>query len=60
MKKVASKDNKTLNITKGKEYEVWTFMEVKGLVLVENNVGDNVIMSKYDFEDKKEDYYGND
>lgn len=39
-----------MNITKGKEYELYTFMEVRGLVIVINNVNDEVIMSRYDFE----------
>lgn len=51
MKKIALKANKTLRITKGKEYELSTYMEVKGLVVVVNDVDDRVIMSRYDFED---------
>lgn len=51
LEKKALKDNKTLNITKEKEYEVYTFMAVSGLLLVVNNVDDNVIMSRHDFED---------
>lgn len=55
MKMRALKDNKTLNITKGKEYKAWIFMDAKGLLLVENNIGDEVVMSKYDFYDFKEE-----
>lgn len=51
MLKKALKDNKTLDITKGKEYDLSIFMDVRGLVVVVNNVGDKVIMSRYDFEE---------
>ena len=50
MNKVALVDNNTLRITAGVRYELYTF-EVRGLVAVINDVGDKVIMSKYDFED---------
>jgi hypothetical protein len=49
LNKIALKDNKTLHITKGKEYELRTY-DVRGLVSVVNDVGDKVIMSRYDFE----------
>ena len=50
MKKVALNNNRTLNITKGKEYELRIYMELRGLVSVVNNIGDKVIMSRCDFE----------
>jgi hypothetical protein len=43
-------DNETLRITQGKEYMLYTFMEVKDLVAVENDNDDEVIMSRYQFE----------
>ncbi len=50
MLKKALKDNKTLHITKDKEYEVYKFMEVN-LVTVVNDVGDEVIMWRYNFDE---------
>ena len=49
MLKVALVDNETLKITAGKEYRIYKFMEVN-LVIVENDNGDEVIMSRYSFE----------
>lgn len=50
MKKKALKDNKTLHVTKDKEYEMLTVGLGGTLVIVKNDIDDNVIMSLYDFE----------
>lgn len=43
MKRIANNDNKTMNITKGKEYDVY-YLEDKGLVSVKNDIGDEVVV----------------
>lgn len=45
----ALKHNNTLGITKGEQYEILIVMNTS-IVIVINNNGDNVLMSKYDFE----------
>lgn len=50
LKKKALKNNKTLYITKDKEYEMCTVGTGGTLVIVKNDIGDDVIMSKYDFD----------
>lgn len=52
MKLKAFKDNKTLHITKGNEYEGYTIGIGGTLVVVENDIGDEVLMSKYNFEEE--------
>lgn len=49
MRVIALKDNKTLRIRKNKQYEALNILKVD-LLLVENEAGDSVIMSKYDFQ----------
>lgn len=50
LKMKALKDNKTLYITKGNEYEGYTVGMNGSLVIVKNDINDEVIMSKYSFE----------
>lgn len=50
MLKKALKDNKTLHIIKDKEYEMFKFMEVS-LVVVINELGDEVVMWRHHFEE---------
>lgn len=49
---IAEKDNKTLKITAGKEYEVYLVNIDISLVTVCNDVGDKVVMTKYEFKEK--------
>lgn len=51
MKLKAFKDNKTLHITKDNEYVGYTIGVGSTLVIVENDIGDEVVMSKYNFEE---------
>lgn len=49
----ALKDNKTLHITKGYVYEACIVSTSSDLVIVENDVGDDVVISRYNFEEEE-------
>lgn len=48
----ALKDNKTLHITEGNVYEAYTVTIGSNLLIVENDIGDEVIISRYSFEEE--------
>lgn len=46
----ATKTNKTMNYTKGKEYEGRISQQCNSILFITNDLGDNVVVNKYDFE----------
>lgn len=43
-------NNKTLNYSKENEYEARISQQCNSILFIQNDLGDNIVVNKYDFE----------
>jgi hypothetical protein len=51
-KVIATKTNNTMKYTKDKEYDARISQQCNSILFIENDLGDNVVVNRYDFTTK--------